>query len=190
MSELATHQARLQVTGELGEGLDKQLDQAEADSNRLFGAAAGLAEGAKKLANLAEHIRKDFDEGKLDKLDGKGVHDLLLSYNRRASEQLANLAGQKKSEALVAQGRVSAFKESVALAQRYHNSALARCQQLQAPVEEPEPEAAAKGRRRGRRAGEHPGPSPLDERRAAAKTAAKTAKKKATRKRGVRKKET
>ena len=95
------------------------------------------------------------------------VKALLKKWLMRSMDALQNLHERAKAEEMVAHGKAAAMKMAVTIAQKYHDSAAARCAQLTAP-DEPETEAEAGERRRGRKAGEHPKGSSLDERREAA----------------------
>jgi hypothetical protein len=168
MSALEQLAAKAQVTGDVGDGLDKALEAAKTEVDRLVGGAHWLKEGANKLSSLAEHINKDFEENKFDNLDGKAIHDLLLDYNRKATECILNFAELKKSESYGANGRVLGLKGALELVGKHHEAATMRAKQIMQAIESEEPpvdEAAAKEARRNRALGERPGPSPLDGRR-------------------------
>ena len=154
------------VSGDLGETLDKALEQARTEVARLQGQSMGIKAAIPGIGNLADHIRKDFEDGKLDGLDGKSVHDLLLDWNRKAIECLANLSEAKKAEAVGAEGRVIGIKDALLLVQKRHDNDTGQIKRLtELAMAPPLDEAELKEARRGRAAGEHPGPSPLDARR-------------------------
>jgi len=180
MSVLEQLAAKAQVTGDVGENLDKELTAAEAEAHAYMGGSKWLKEGTKGVSSLADHIRKDFEEGKFDALDGKQIHDLLLDYNRKACECMLNLSELKKAEALVANGRVVGLKNALEVVKRHHTTATVRAEQLLQAIaseEQPMDEEAARAARRERAPGEHPGPSSLDARRQEALQAGKSTKK-------------
>jgi hypothetical protein len=168
MSILEQLAAKAQVTGDVGEGLNGDIEAAQADVHRLQGGAIWLKEGVAKLASLADHIRKDFEDGKLASLEDKAVHDLLLDYNRKAQECLLNFAELKKSEGIATSGRLAGLKAALDLVQKHHQAAAVRATQIMQAVSAenpPENEAEAREARQARAPGEHPGPSALDGRR-------------------------
>ncbi len=162
----------MEVTGELGQTLDKQMQVAENEVFHRQGGKDALKELALKMTNsLGDLARAERDEGKFNNLDENGVHAVVQRYLKRAFECCDNLAQQKQSEFLVASGKAAALREAVGVTQRFHDTARSRCQQLTAAVEEATPEPKAKARRKRRKPGEHPGESPLEARRAEAKKA-------------------
>jgi hypothetical protein len=156
--------AQAQVTGDVGEKLDTALEAAQAEVYRLQGGSLWLKAGTKGVGGLADHIRQDFEAGKFEGLDAKAIHDLLLDWNRKAVECMVNLADQKKSEGLAAEGKILGLREAMKLVQQSHDVASKRASMIVAQ-EPPVDEQAARGERRARMPGEHPGPSPLDARR-------------------------
>lgn len=174
---------KLEVTNEIGEVLDKQLQQAEDQAQQLFGGCAALKMGASQIGKLGEHVDKDLDEGRLQFSTELEAAAYVKSYLRKAGEVLRNLADKSKSEELVAHGKGAAVRESMALVGRHCKAAKARAEQLmaaaveiQARADGKKPESPEEGPRGGpRMPGERPGPSTLDERRAEA--AAERAKK-------------
>lgn len=160
--------AKAQVTGDVGEGLDKDLEQAQTDAHMLMGGALWVKRSITGISGLMDHIRKDFEEGRYENLDGKQVFDLLSEWNRKAAECLSNFAEMKKSEALAANGKVVGLKSALELVKKHHETATSRVSQILKAVEseeQPQDELDARAARRGRAPGEHPGPSPLDARR-------------------------
>ena len=171
MSLLEQFAAKAQVTGDLGDKLDKDLENSQAEVHRLQGGYLYLKECAQKLASVAENIRKDFEEGKFESKDAKSIHDLLLDYNRKAIECVLNFSELKKSEGLAASGKMVGIKESLQLVKKHHLAATARASQITQAIEsdeQPIDEQKAKESRKSRSIGEHPGQSSLDERRAEA----------------------
>jgi len=176
---------KLEVTNEIGEALDKQLQHAEDQAQQLFGGCAALKIGANKVSGLGEHVSKDLEEGKLQFASELEAAEYVKTYLRRASDVLLNLAERSKSDELVAHGKASAIRNTMEMVGRHCKSAKARAEQLVAAAQEaealakgedPEPsEDTPRGPRTPRASGERPGPSPLDERRAEA--AAERAKK-------------
>jgi len=158
---------KVEVSAQIGEQLDGALQLAESEVQQRKGMQAGCQASAKSVASLLPHVDKAFDEGELEGLSALEVKALLKKWLMRSMDALQNLHERAKAEEMVAHGKAAAMKMAVTIAQKYHDSAAARCAQLTAP-DEPETEAEAGERRRGRKAGEHPKGSSLDERREAA----------------------
>jgi hypothetical protein len=189
MSLLEQLAAKAQVTGDVGDGLDKDLDRAQAEAHSLMGGALWVKKATAGVSGLMELIRKDFEEGKLDNLEGKQVFDLLSEWNRKSVECLLNFAELKKSEALVANGKVVGIKAAMEVVQNHHTAATVRAAQIQQAIaseESPQDEDEARAARRERAPGEHPGASPLDARRVEALKEAVTKKTRRGRKKVTR----
>lgn len=163
---------KLEVTNEIGEALDKQLQLAESQVQQYVGGNSALRMGAVKVGELGVHVDKDLNEGKLNFETELVASAYIKGYIRKASEVLLNLAEKAKSEELIAHGRVASIKESMEVVKKHCTVAKARAEQLVAQTQEAAKEAvegpseAPEGDRRNRRPGQHPGPSSLDERRA------------------------
>lgn len=175
MSNLQGFLGKLEVTNEIGELLDKQLQLAEGQAQQYVGGSSALRLGAVKVGELGTHIDKDLEEGKLSFESELAAASYMKSYLRKASEVLLNLSEKSKNEELIAHGKVAALRESMEIVKKHCVSAKARVEQLLAAAQEAAKEAAqetAEGGsyveidRRNRRPGQHPGPSSLDERRA------------------------
>lgn len=183
-NDLQTILGKLEVTNEIGETLDKQLQHAENTTQQLAGGSASLRLGAVKVGELGAHVDKDLQEGKLSFESELVAAAYVKGFIRKASEVLLNLSDKTKSEELVSHGRVAAMKESLEIVKKHCVNAKARAEQIVAAHEElakieagniSEYEATD---RRNRLPGQHPGPSSLDDRRAerdAAKAAAEDA---------------
>jgi hypothetical protein len=168
MNLLEQMAAQAKVTGDIGERLDQELEETRAQILKYEGGVFWLKDSTKGVGGLAEHVRKDFEEGKLENLDGKAVHDLLLAYNQRAIECMLSLAEKLKADGLVANGKLVGIRGALELTQRHHTAATARAAQITAAIENEIPAAnedEARAARRERLPGEHPGPSPLEARR-------------------------
>ena len=176
MSNLDAFLGKMAVTNEIGEQLDKQLEQANNQAQQFFGGSAALKVGANKVSALGEHVDKDLEEGKLLVTTELEVAALIKKYLLRANEVLLNLAEKSKSEELVANGKVVAIRQNLELVQRHCVAAKSRAEQLMAAAEErrkaaeesPTGEEPVAEDRHRRVAGTHPGRSSLDERRAEA----------------------
>lgn len=178
MSLLEQMAAKAQVTGDIGERIDKELQETHEAILKLEGGQHWVKESIKGVGGLAEHVKKDFEEGKLENLDSKAVHDLLLTYNERACECLLSFSKKLEGDRLVANGKLVGLRGSLELVQHHHTAASARAAQITAAIEDTTPAAnedEARAARRERQPGEHPGPSPLEARR---QEALKTAHKK------------
>lgn len=174
-NDLQTILGKLEVTNEIGETLDKQLQHAENTTQQLAGGSASLRLGAVKVGELGVHVDKDLQEGKLAFESELVAAAYVKGFLRKASEVLLNLADKTKSEELIAHGRVSALKESLEIVKKHCVNAKARAEQIVAAAQEAAKEAAQEAAeggsyveidRRNRRSGQHPGPSSLDDRRA------------------------
>lgn len=182
MSQLDLWLGKLEVTNELGEQLDKQLQQAESTAQQLHGGSLALKAGAEKVGELGIHVTRDLEEGKLEFESALKASEYIHRKIIQAREVLLNLAEKSKADELVAHGKAAGLRGFMQTMQNHAKAAKARSQQLIAQAEElakaleeqpteesasaPEPEAA--DRPRGRMSGQHPGRSPLDERRAEA----------------------
>jgi hypothetical protein len=173
-SKLNGFLGKLEVANEIGEQLDKQFQQAEAQVQQYVGGSSALRLGAVKVGELSVHIDKDLAEGKLVFDSELAAVSYMKSYLRKASECLLNLAEKSKTEELISHGKTAALKESLEIVKKHAVSAKARTEQILAAMEEAAKEAANPDAvpsteemdRRNRRPGQHPGPSSLDERRA------------------------
>lgn len=170
-NDLQTILGKLEVTNEIGETLDKQLQHAENTTQQLAGGSASLRLGAVKVGELGVHVDKDLQEGKLAFESELVAAAYVKGFLRKASEVLLNLADKTKSEELVSHGRVAAIKESLEIVKKHCVNAKARAEQLVAAHEELAKIEAGNvpeevGDRRNRLPGQHPGPSSLDDRRA------------------------
>lgn len=129
---------KLDVSNDVGEGLDKLLEQAEAEVQQRLGQAVALKDGADKVRLLHTHIDKDFEEGKL-----KGVTDLeglatVKLYVTRAAEVLMNLGERAKAEHLVASGKAAQARQTVEFVQRHATAARVSLEQAYAAAAEEE----------------------------------------------------
>lgn len=157
-------QGKVEVTGQIGEKTDEALAQAEREAHQREGATAAFAAAAKAVASLHKHVDEDRDADKLPvSFDSElEAASYIKKWITRGVELCLNLKERSQSETLVANGKVVALKDAVAIVQRYHDTAVSRVKQLTAPDEEPddpETEDEVKERRRARKSGEHPGPS-------------------------------
>jgi hypothetical protein len=172
MSNLQGFLGKLEVTNEIGELLDKQLQLAEGQAQQYIGGSASFRLGAVKVGELGIHIDKDLEEGKLSFESELAAASYMKSYLRKASEVLLNLAEKSKNEELIAHGKVAALRESMEVVKKHCLSAKSRVEQLLAAAQEAAKEAETGvsevevADRRNRRPGQHPGPSSLDARRA------------------------
>ncbi len=162
---------KLEVTNEIGETLDKQLQLAENATQQLSGGSAAFKVGAEKVGALGVHVDKDLEEGKLAFASELEASAYIKKYIIRASEVLLNLAEKSKNEELVAHGRVAAIKESMEVVKKHAFAAKSRAEQIVAAQEEmaklaADPDKLAEDDRGARMPGQHPGRSSLDERRA------------------------
>jgi len=170
---------KLEVTNEIGEQLDEQLQRVENTVQQLVGGGAALRLGANKVGELGSHVDRDLEAGKLQFTSELEVAAYVKKYIIRANEVLLNLAEKSKSDELVAHGKAAALKESMAVVKRFCTSAKSRAEQIVAANEELAKMAAAAGvdpaavpaavpavDRGARLPGQHPGPSSLAERRA------------------------
>ena len=160
MSLLEQLAAKAQVTGDVGESLDKELSAAEAEASERVGGAKALKAGTTGVSALMEHIRKDFEEEKFEGLEGKAIFDLLANYNRKAVECMLNFSEKMMAEALVANGKVAGLKGALEVVRKHHMASSTRAEQILkalAAEEKVEDEATVRAGRRERVPGEHPG---------------------------------
>lgn len=163
---------RAEISGEIGEILDKSLEQARSESEQRKGMRFAYKDAGEKVSKLHDHVNQSRDEDELP-LSFSSQAEAASYINRwitRAVEICGNLSEKSQAELLVANGKQSALRDALKVVQRYHNTSVSRYNQLTSPPEEEDPESEEEGkqRRRNRRPGEHPGRSALDERRAAA----------------------
>ncbi len=172
-NNLQVYLGKLDVTNEIGETLDKQLQLAENTAQQFAGGSQALRHGAAKVGELGVHVDKDLEEGKLQFTTELEVAAYIKRYITRAGEVLLNLAEKSKNEELVHHGRVAAIRESMEIVKKHCTSAKARAEQIVAAQEEMAkmmaggaPPAEAPVDRGARLPGQHPGPSSLADRRA------------------------
>lgn len=166
---------KLEVTGDIGERLDKQLEAARADANKCAGAAYWLAHAAdKSIPSIHAAIDRDFEDGKIKLSDLESdlqLSSLIKLYVSKASESIKNLSIKKKHDEVGSHGRAQGLEEALKLVQKHHNAASVRAQQLIAAARElqaeaaKEPVATAEEPKAPRLPGQHPGPSKASARR-------------------------
>lgn len=175
MGQLDSWLGKLEVTNELGEKLDGDLQRAEQVAQHLHGGAAALKSGAEKIGELGTHVSRDLEEGLLEFETPLKAAEYTRKYLTRAREVLLNLAEKSKNEELVAHGKAAGLRVFMGTLQNHAKAAKARTEQLLAAAEEvqkaeesseKEPDDDAPRRGRVRLPGEHPGRSSLDARRA------------------------
>lgn len=175
---------KVELSGELGETLDKTLEQANNEAEQRRGMRHAYKDAGEKVKALHDHVSREMAEEKLPlSFDTQAeAASYIKRWINRAVEICNNLGDKAQSDLLIANGKAAALRQAVEVVQRHHNAAVARHNQLTAPPEEdeeePESESEGKQRRRERRPGQHPGRSSLDERRTeAAKSNGKSSEK-------------
>jgi len=162
---------RLEVTNEIGETLDKQLQRAEDITQQFHGASEALKAASEKVTELGLHVDKDLQEGKISFASDLEIVAYVKRYILRAGDALSNLSLKYKNDELVASGKAVALKEAMGVVKNHCVTAKARAEQIMAAETElaklaEKGEQPAETRGEGRLSGTHPGPSSLAERRA------------------------
>jgi len=129
----------------VGQNLDKLVTDAEQTQHRCRGGKLALQEQAKKLQSVHAYADAEFAEGSLD----VETLSLVKRYVTRCIDATSNAAKQQEAEELASAGRVSAFREALALTANHHKVAKGRFDQLNTPLPKDEPDterAPRKGR--------------------------------------------
>jgi hypothetical protein len=174
--ELQLHQFKgaVEVPGTIGDGLDKFHERALQTAFMHKGAKEGLRAHAKKLASVHAFADKEFEEGTID-ADGLALAKRYTSLCITAAENFASYA---ESQELVENGKEAAFRNSLELAQKFHDMTKRQFDRYNAPID-PDEDTDEREPRRGRQS--------VAERKAE-EAAAKTPKKRAvTKKRTLKK---
>lgn len=172
---------RLEVTGAIGEKLQKQVDQAVAEENQHAGAAGAFAHAAQSVEGIGAHVAQAFKDGDFKGLSAPQVKAKIDDYLRQAATCCRNLVGLAKTKQVAAQGKSSAAQASLDLVANYHTSAKRRHDALTAPVEDDPDAKDGPTRIRGK------GKPTLVERRAGGKKATKKSTKKKAKKKAAKK---
>lgn len=176
---------RVQISGDIGEKLDKCKENAEQQELQLIGTIAAFKAAAKALESLHGHVDADMKAVN----DGEDPKDSALFPSAGSSLEIAsyvkryidraislchNLQAKAEVEKHIAAGKTAAYREAVQSVQKYHSASVTRAKQLISAIEElksgkleesEESEDEGTERRRARAPGEHPGASPHDDRR-------------------------
>lgn len=149
MSDIFEWKGKQQVTGDIGEKLDQQLSNAEAEVASKCGGKDWLKMAAvTTIPSIHKRIDADFEAGKFDpgKLDELQLKAQIKQYVTMVSEGLLNLSKKAESEQFIGAGKVVALKGALELVSNHHNVASSRLKQVQAAAEEPPPDKKARKR--------------------------------------------
>lgn len=108
-------QIKIGTAHEIGVHLDDMLEAAEAQVYRQEGAAMALKQAIGPIVGLAEHVKKDLTEGKLDEFGELGlkVSEYVIRYINRAAGAVENLATAAEVGKLKALGKVDGLRDAV-----------------------------------------------------------------------------
>jgi len=106
---------------QVGVLIDDSLEQAKNDVHVAQGASVGLIQTVKKVEGLGVHIDKDLDEGKYESIGSLEVAKIAKMYLQRAVAVMRSDAMSFEQRRLMAQGRVTAFEQTVALTKKLHD---------------------------------------------------------------------
>jgi len=120
----------VEVSGGIGEGLDKMMEEARVGAARSNGGKVALREQAKKLQSVHAAADKEFAEDKFD----LETLSLVKRYVTLCITATENAALHQESEEMIQTGRVDAYKRAVEVSQRFHSVAKGRFDQLNAPL--------------------------------------------------------
>jgi len=126
------------VVHEFGATMDDALEEARKEVHLAHGAHTGLLQIAKKVQELSAHVDKDLDEGKFEAMESSlDIAKYVKVYIQRAVAVVESGAKTFEQRHLMAQGRESAFAQSVAMSKKMYDLETARINSLrQAEAEE------------------------------------------------------
>ncbi len=125
------------VVHEVGVKVDDMLESAKAESAKHTGANVALLAAAKKVAELAQHVDKDLEEGKLNDLEPHLVAQAVKKYITRCEGVLHNLAEVSARAKLTSEGRIQMAELIVGNLKKVHDAELAKSRLKKQLEEEP-----------------------------------------------------
>lgn len=123
---------RAEVTADVGQVIQKDLEGKVVQAERAAGSSSALQQFGGKIPSLAEHAKKDLDEGLLTQEQYQAVKTYLAKVQGLAE----HVSQVEKNQELLLRGKVAALEETLSIIQKYHNTAFARLNQLIAAQEE------------------------------------------------------
>ena len=163
---------KILTANNIGADLEDMQEAAQRAEYTHEGARKALAEAGVKVAQLAGHIERDLEEGKIDVAELKeplGIERLLKRYLGKAIGVLDNLHEGAKIAHATSAGMASAYKKSMGVSKKVKDDEIAKVKglletlELAKQVGDGEEVDLTAG---SRPAGRHPG-NPLAARRAA-----------------------
>lgn len=139
---------------QVGVIIDDSLEQAKKDYSVAQGANAGLIQTVKKVEALGNHVDQDLDEGKYESMGPLEVAKIIKVYLQRAVAVMRSDAMSFEQRRLMAQGRVTAFEQTVAMTKKLHDIETRKIEVIRKDEVEVAEESSGSN---GRATGIHPG---------------------------------
>jgi len=114
------------VVHNIGSKVDDLLEAARSDAASKLGANVALLACSKKVAELAEHVDKDYEEGLLDKLEPHQIAQAIKKYITRACAVIDSGAEAAARARLVAEGKIQMAQLLVGNLKKVHDEELAK----------------------------------------------------------------
>jgi hypothetical protein len=178
MNALVKSEVKAGTLHEVGCRLDDSRDAAQREAEAYRGAHDALRQCAKKLQALAEHVKKDLDEGRVAGAIAEGelaVAKLVTTYVERAAGVAENLALTAHANHLTSMGRFDAFTRATSITKRLFDEESAKAEAIRVAIERGELESDGMiSQTSVRPVGVHPGASIAEQRKAEEESAANT----------------
>ena len=153
---MSVEKSELRAAGmhEIGMRMDDLLAAAEQEVLRCEGASVALLQANKAIGDLNAHVDLDVTEGKYDLEAAK----LVKLYLSRAAQAVQNLGMLANNQRIASAGQVQAFKISVQVTKKMHDSEISKLESVAAAESEPARDI------RSRQAGMRPAPTIKEQR--------------------------
>ncbi|TPV96177.1 MAG: hypothetical protein B7733_06095 [Myxococcales bacterium FL481] len=126
---------RAQVTGDIGETLQKRLEALRSREQQHHGGVSMARDLEKVISSLGEKAANAYKDGYLDALEPEEVLQLIRAYLDDATTLCRDLADRAEKMGHVAAGQGAATQFAVDLVQRHHSVSCGRYESLTAPPE-------------------------------------------------------
>ena len=114
------------VVHDIGNKVDDMLESARADAASKLGANIALLACSKKVAELAAHVDKDLEEGRLENLEPPAIAQAIKKYITRACGVIDSGAEAAARARLVADGKIQMAELMVGNLKKLHDAELAK----------------------------------------------------------------
>lgn len=115
---VAKAELKIAITNDIGATIEDSFEAAKKELYRHEGAVNAYAQAAKSCEALAEHVKKDIDEGVYDLQTGEHVN----RYVARAAALQRNLHRQAENLCVAAAGKIAGFESVMEMLRKYRNA--------------------------------------------------------------------